>query len=311
MKFNRTYTLKEIAQLIDCEYVGNNDFPILGMNEIHVVEPGDIVFVDHAKYYDKALHSAATVILIDKIVDCPEGKALLISDNPFSDFNKLALHFNPFSPSSDIIDREAVIGKNTIVQPNVFIGKNVKIGDNCLIHANVTINSNAIIGNNVIIHSGTVLGSDAFYYKNRKTRFEKLNSCGGIVIEDDVEIGAACTMDRGVTGNTTIKKHTKIDNQVQIAHDTVIGERCLIASQVGIAGCSIIEDEVTIWGQVGVVSGVTIGKGAVIYAQSGVGKDLEGGKTYFGSPCEEARKKYREMAGIKLIPELIAKVNNI
>lgn len=311
MKFPRIHTLKEIAQLLDCKYIGNEDFPVLGLNEIHVVEPGDIVFVDHPKYYAKALNSAASVILIDKEVDCPKGKALLISDNPFNDFSKLAKHFSPFVPSAESVDNDAIIGEGTIVQPNVFIGKNVKIGKNCLIHANVTINANTTIGDNVIVHSGTVLGSDAFYYKNRKTHFEKLHSCGGIVIGDDVEIGAACTIDRGVTGNTTIKRNTKIDNQVQIAHDTVIGERCLIASQVGIAGCSIIEDEVTIWGQVGVISGVTIGKGAVVYAQSGVGKDLEGGKSYFGSPCEEARKKYREIAGIKLIPELIAKVNNI
>ncbi|PID69163.1 MAG: UDP-3-O-(3-hydroxymyristoyl)glucosamine N-acyltransferase [Flavobacteriales bacterium] len=311
MKFNRIYFLKEIAQILNCEYVGDENFPVQGINEIHVVEPGDIVFVDHPKYYDKALNSAATVVLIDKKVACPEGKALLISDNPFSDFSKLAKHFNPFVPSDETKDKEAVIGEGTIIQPNVFIGKNVKIGKNCLIHAHVTINAHTTIGDNVIIHSGSVLGSDAFYYKNRKTRFEKLISCGGIVIEDDVEIGAACTIDRGVTGNTTIKKGTKIDNQVQIAHDTIIGERCLIAAQVGIAGCSVIEDEVTIWGQVGIVSGITIGKKAVILAQSGVMGNLEGGKTYFGSPCDEARRKYREMAGIKLIPELIAKVNNI
>ncbi len=311
MKFPRTYTLKEISELIDSEYLGTDNFPVLGMNEIHVVEKGDIVFVDHPKYYEKALNSAATIVLINKKVDCPKGKALLISDDPFSDFNKLAVHFKPFQTSIKSISDSAKIGKGTKIQPNVFIGNNVVIGNDCLIHPNVTIYDDTVIGNNVTIHAGTVLGSDAFYYKKRPEGFDQLKSCGKVVIENNVDIGASCTIDRGVTGDTTIKEGTKIDNQVQIAHDTVIGKRCLIASHVGIAGCTVIEDEVTLWGQVGVISGITIGKGAVVYAQSGVGRNLEGGKAYFGSPCDDARKKYRELAGIKLIPELIEKVNNI
>ena len=311
MKFPRTYTLKEISELIDSEYIGSDNFPVTGMNEIHVVEKGDIVFVDHPKYYEKALNSAASIILINKKVDCPKGKALLISDDPFSDFNKLSIHFKPFQSANKSISDSAKIGKGTIIQPNVFVGNNVVIGKDCLIHPNVTIYDDTVIGNNVTIHAGTILGSDAFYYKKRPEGFDQLKSCGKVVIENNVDIGASCTIDRGVTGNTTIKEGTKIDNQVQIAHDTVIGERCLIASHVGIAGCTVIEDEVTLWGQVGVISGITIGKGAVVYAQSGVGRNLEGGKAYFGSPCDDARKKYRELAGIKLIPELIEKVNNI
>ena len=309
MKFPRTYTLKEIAQLTATEYIGKDDFPVKGINEIHVVEPGDVVFVDHPKYYDKALDSAATVILINKRVECPKGKALLISDDPFRDFNKLSIHFKPFQSASSSISTSAIIGKNTIIQPNVFIGNNVDIGENCLIHPNVTIYDNCIIGNDVTIHSGTTLGSDAFYYKNRPEGFDKLISCGRVVIHDHVDIGSACTIDKGVTGDTTIGTGTKIDNQVQIAHDTVIGKKCLIASQVGIAGCSIIEDEVTLWGQVGIISGITIGKKAIVYAQSGVSRSLEGNKAYFGSPAGEAREKYRELANIKALPKIIEKLN--
>ncbi len=309
MRFPRTYTLKEIAQLTDTEYIGDDIFPVKGINEIHVVETGDVVFVDHPKYYDKALNSAATVIMINKKVDCPEGKALLISDDPFRDFNKLSFYFKPFQSSSNSISDSAKIGKNTIIQPNVFIGNHVEIGENCLIHPNVTIYDNCIIGNNVIIHSGTVLGSDAFYYKNRPEGYDKLISCGRVVIEDHVDIGSACTIDKGVTGDTTIGKGSKIDNQVQIAHDTVIGKKCLIASQVGIAGCSVIEDEVTLWGQVGIVSGITIGKKAVILAQSGVSKSLEGNKVYLGSPAGEARKKYKEIANIRALPKIIEKLD--
>ncbi|WP_373519966.1 UDP-3-O-(3-hydroxymyristoyl)glucosamine N-acyltransferase [Pricia sp.] len=305
MKFPTPHTLKHIATIIGCEYIGAHDFPVLGMNEIHIVEKGDIVFVDHPKYYDKALNSKASVVLINKKVECPAEKALLISDDPFRDFNTLTSYFKPFEKALNTIDTSAVIGRNTVVQPNVFIGNNVVIGDNCLIHANVSIYDNCVIGNNVIIHSGTVLGSDAFYYKNRPEGFDKLISGGRVVLEDDVELGALCTIDKGVTGDTTIKKGTKLDNQVHVGHDTVIGEKCLIASQTGIAGCVIIEDEVTLWGQVGTTSGITIGKKAIIMGQTGVTKSVPGGKSYFGTPIEESLEKFKQLANVKKIPAIL------
>ncbi len=308
MKFPKPQTLHQIAELINCTYVGEADFEVLGMNEIHVVTPGDIVFVDHPKYYDKALNSAATVILINKEVSCPEGKALLVSDDPFRDFNLLTNHFRPFESSSASVSESAEIGEGTVIQPNAFIGNNVVIGKNCIIHPNVVIYDNCVLGDNVIIHAGTVLGADAFYFQKRAHGFDKLLSGGRVIIEDDVEIGAICSIDKGVTGDTRIGRGSKLDDQVQIGHDTVIGEKCLIAAQTGIAGCVIIEDEVTIWGQVGVISAITIGKNAVILAQSGIGKSLEGGKTYLGSPAEEAREKFRQMVNIKRIPEILNKI---
>ncbi len=311
MKFPKPHTLKQIANLIDCESVGADDFEILGMNEIHVVETGDIVFVDHPKYYDKALESAATIVLINKEVDCPEGKALLISDDPFRDFNKLTQHFKPFKSSNSAISDSAVIGEGTLIQPNCFIGNNVTIGKNCIIHSNVSIYDDAIIGDNVTIHAGSILGSSAFYYKNRPEGYDQLKSGGRVVVEDYVDIGALCTIDRGVTGDTTIGEGSKLDNQIQIGHDTLIGKKCLIASQTGIAGCVVVEDNVTIWGQVGVKSGITIAKGTVIYAQSGLGQTTEEGKTYFGSPAQEARTLFREMAYIKKIPEILQKLKKL
>ena len=308
MKFPKTHTLKEIASIISAEFVGDADFPVYGMNEIHVVEPGDIVFVDHPKYYDKALQSAATIILINKSVECPEGKALLISDDPFRDFNKLTNHFRPFQFSNAAVSASAKIGTGTIIQPNCFIGNNVVIGKNCLIHANVAIYDNTVIGDNVMIHAGTVLGADAFYYKKRAEGFDQLISGGRVVIEDNVGIGALCTIDKGVTGDTTIGEGTKIDNQVHVGHDTVIGKKCLIASQTGIAGCVIIEDEVTLWGQVGTTSGITIGAKAVILGQTGVTKSVEGGKSYFGTPIEESREKLKQLANVKRIPEILQKL---
>ncbi len=182
------------------------------------------------------------------------------------------------------------------------------IGDNCTIHSNVSIYDNIIIGNNVTIHSGTVLGANAFYYKKRPEGFDRLLSSGRVVIEDHVDLGALCTIDRGVTNDTTIKEGTKIDNLVQVGHDSIIGRRCLIASQVGIAGCVIIEDEVTIWGQVGITSGVTIGEKAVLSAKAGVSKSLEGHKSYFGIPADDFRTKYKELASIRKIPEILEKL---
>jgi len=308
MKFPKVYSLKEIAAIINCEYVGDEHFPVQGMNEIHVVENGDIVFVDHPKYYDKALQSAATIVLINKNVDCPEGKALLISDDPFRDFNRLTNHFRPFQFSNVSISPSAEIGEGTVIQPNCFIGNNVIIGRNCLIHSNVSIYDNTVIGDNVMIHAGTILGADAFYYKKRAEGFDQLVSGGRVVIESNVGIGALCTIDKGVTGDTTIGEGTKIDNQVHVGHDTIIGKKCLIASQTGIAGCVIIEDEVTLWGQVGTTSGIRIGSKAVIMGQTGVTKSVEGGKTYFGTPIEESREKLKQLANIKKIPEILEKL---
>ncbi|WOC40144.1 UDP-3-O-(3-hydroxymyristoyl)glucosamine N-acyltransferase [Polaribacter sp. HL-MS24] len=299
MKFNIPQTLSQIAQLINTDFVGDSNFSITGINEIHVVVKGDIVFVDHPKYYDKALNSAATTILINKKVPCPEGKALLISEDPFRDFNKITKHFNPFIAAKVSIAESAIIGEGTVIQPNVFIGNKVRIGRNCIIHPNVAIYDHTVIGDNVNIHANTVLGADAFYYKNRADGFDQLLSGGRVVLEDNVDLGASCTIDRGVTGDTKIGNGTKIDNQVHVGHDTVIGKKCLIASQTGIAGCVIIEDEVTIWGQVGTNSGITIGKGAVILGQTGVTKSVKGGKSYFGTPIAESREKLKEMAEMK------------
>lgn len=308
MKFPKTYLLQEIAAIIDCEFVGEATFPVLGMNEIHVVEQGDIVFVDHPKYYDKALQSNATIVLINKNVDCPKGKALLISNDPFRDFNKLTNLFKPFQLSNVSIATSAKIGEGTVIQPNTFVGNHVVIGKNCLIHSNVSIYDHTIIGDNVIIHAGTILGADAFYYKKRAEGFDQLISGGRVVIENNVGIGALCTIDKGVTGDTTIGEGTKIDNQVHVGHDTVIGKKCLIASQTGIAGCVIIEDEVTLWGQVGTTSGITIGTKAVVLGQTGVTKSIEGGKSYFGTPVEESREKLKQLANIKKIPEMLLKL---
>lgn len=311
MQFPSPVSLLWVAEFIQAKLVGNSDEPVTGINEIHKVEKGDLVFVDHPKYYDKCLNSAASFIIINKETAVPEGKALLIVDNPFEAYCKIADHFRPFEKSVKMISDSAVIGAGSFIYPGAFIGNHVRIGKNCIIHPNVTIMDHCIIGDHVVIQAGSVIGSDAFYYNTKKDRelwYKKMPSCGRVILEDHVEIGAGCTIDRGVSHDSVIGSGTKLDNMVHIGHDTVTGMNCLVAAQVGIAGFVNLEDGVTLWGQVGVNKTLTIGSNAVIYAQSGVGKDAEGGKVYFGSPIEDAREKMKELVWIKRIPLLWEKV---
>ena len=298
MTFKSPQTLKAIAELIGAKYVGDENFQIFGTNEIHRVKKGEIVFVNHPKYYDKALHSEATIILIDKEVDCPEGKALLVSDDPFRDFNKINDHFTGIQ-TFETTGNNLSIGENCKIHPSVIIGNDVKIGDNCMIFPNVVIGDRTVIGNNCIIQAGTVLGGDAFYYNKNAEGYRKMLSVGNVILEDEVEIGVNCCIDRGVTDSTIIKKGSKLDNLIQIGHDTVLGERTLVASGAMIAGCCIIEDDVQVWGQVGMASGKRVGKGAVLLGKTGVNRDLEGGKTYFGSLAEEFREYLKKEVKLK------------
>lgn len=308
MKFPSPVTVQYVADLIGATVTGDALAKAYGINELHQVEEGDLAFVDHPKYYDTCLNSAATHIIINTAdVKVPEGKTLLVMEQPFEGYLTIVNHFRPFTAAAESISSTLVKGENTVIMPNVFIGKHVIIGSNCVIYPNVSIMDYTEIGNNVVIQAGTVIGSDAFYYntkKNREVWYKRMQSCGNVVIEDDVEIGAGCTIDRGVTAITRIGRGTKLDNMVHIGHDTRVGKNCLFAAQVGIAGSTVIEDGVTLWGQVGVSKTLTIGENAVVMAQSGVPSSLAGGKAYFGSPAEDAGSKKRELVWIKRIPEM-------
>ncbi len=311
MKVKPAVTVQEVVEVVGGKIIGNPQQKVNGLNEIHVVENGDLTFVDHPKYYDKVLHSRATIILINKETEAPEGKTLIVSNDPFSAYVKLVNTFHKFIPSVQMVSESAAVGEGSVIQHGAFVGNNVSIGKNCLIHSNVSIYDNTIIGDNVIIHSNSVLGADAFYFKRRPDYHDKLVSCGRVVIEDNVEIGALCTIDKGVSGDTIIGWGSKLDNHIQVAHDTVVGKNCLFATAVIIAGCTRIEDDVILWGRVSVQKDIVIGKGAVLLATSSVDKNLEGNKVYFGTPAEEARKKWKELALIKKLPEIYRKVNTI
>jgi UDP-3-O-[3-hydroxymyristoyl] glucosamine N-acyltransferase len=314
MQFNAPVSIEWIASFINAEIVGARNGTATGINEIHSVQRGDIVFVDHPKYYETCLKSNASFIIINKKTETPEGKTLLVTDEPFDAYLKIVKHFRPFVPSLKMISDTVTICEGSVVMPNVYAGNNVRIGKNCIIHPNVTIYDDCIIGDNVVIHSGTIIGSDAFYFntkKNRKRWFKKMQSCGRVVIEDDVEIGAGCTIDRGVSSDTKIGAGSKLDNMIHIGHEVEIGENCLIAAQVGIAGCTVIGNGVTIWGQAGLSKTLNVGDNAVILAQSGLGENVEAGKIYFGTPAAPALQKQKELVWIKRIPEIWEKIRDL
>lgn len=312
MKFPAPVSMPWLAEFINAELLGNTTATATGMNEIHRVEDGDVCFVDHPKYYEKCLQSKASTIIINTTnVSIPNGKTLLVVEDPFDAYIKIVDHFRPFIPTNKAVSDTSEIGDGTIVMPNVFVGNHVSIGRNCIIHPNVTILDHTRIGNHVIIQAGSVIGSDAFYYNTKKDRavwYKKMQSCGEVIIEDFVEIGAGCTIDRGVTAQTKIGTGTKLDNMVHIGHDVVTGKNCLMAAQVAIAGGTTLKDGVVLWGQVGLSKTLTIGNNVTVLAQSGVGKDLPDNTVHWGSPSEDALTKKRELIWIRRIPELWKKV---
>lgn len=311
MRFEKPLGVSTIAEFIGARIAGNNDGLITGINEIHKVEEGDLVFVDHPKYYSSALQSLATFIIINKEMPVPAGKTLLIVEEPFEAYNKIVNRYHPFAPQQKMIADSATIGAGTVVMPGCYIGENVHIGKESIIHPHVTILSDCILGDHVIVQSGTIIGSDAFYYNKKPGReiaYKKMESCGRVLIEDWVEIGANCCIDRGVSHDTRIGEGSKFDNQIHIAHDTVIGRNCLFAAQVVVGGCVTISDGVTIWGGVVVNKGVVIGESAVVLGAAAVANDLEGNKTYWGIPAREALSVKRELVWVKRIPELWEKM---
>lgn len=311
MKFKSPISLSDLANKIEGEVLNKADLILTGINEIHKVKEGDISFVDHPKYYKKVLQSNASAVIINKKeVDNPNSKGLIYSEDPFADYNKLVSLFQPKLNKEEILE-QGEIHPSAIIYPNVYIGPKVKVGANTTIYPNVSIYNDVTIGEGVIIQSNTTIGSDAFYYQKRNNAYEAMLSCGHVLIEDFVEIGAGCTLDRGVSGITRIGKGTKIDNQVHIGHGVTMGENCLIAAQVGIAGKTRIGNNVTIWGQVGINKDLDIEDDVTILAKSGVGITCKKGQKYFGIPATDARAKAKELVVMKHLPGLWDKLKSM
>ncbi|MFN0213104.1 MAG: UDP-3-O-(3-hydroxymyristoyl)glucosamine N-acyltransferase [Saprospiraceae bacterium] len=308
MDFPRPIPVLELALRFNAQIIGDETLSASGINEIHKVRPGDIAFSDVKKYFQKTLDSDATVLLLNAPVECPPGKVILIVENPFEVYDTLVREYRPFEPLNTAISSRADIHPTVIIEPGVVIAANVRIGANSYIQANAYIGEHTIIGEHCIIGPGAILGPDAFYFKKLPDgSFQKWRSGGRVILENQVDIGAGCTIAKGVSGDTIIGEGSKLDCQIHIGHGVVIGKNCLFAAQVGIGGKTVVEDNVVLYGQVGVAQALRIGKGALVSAKSGVSKDLEGGKAYFGIPADEARVKYRELAALRQLPELLRK----
>lgn len=306
MDFPRPISVLELAQRFNAQIIGDETLSATGINEIHKVRPGDVAFSDVKKYFQKTLDSDATVLLLNAPAECPPGKVILVVENPFEAYDSLVREYRPFEPLTEAISKQAEIHPTVIVEPGVVIAGNVRIGANTYIQANAYIGEHTIIGENCLIGPGAIIGPDAFYFKKQPDgSFKKWRSSGRVIIENQVDIGAGCTIAKGVSGDTVIGEGSKLDCQIHIGHGAVIGKNCLFAGQVGIGGKTVVEDNVVLYGQVGVAQALHIGQGAVVMAKSGVSKDLEGGKGYFGIPADEGRAKYRELAALRQLPEFL------
>lgn len=304
MKFPTPIPVSDLALQFEAQIIGDATLMATGINEIHKVEPGDIAFSDVKKYFDKTLQSAATVILLNEPTTCPPGKVILVVDQPFEVYDAIIRSYRPFDPLTQAQSPGASIHPTAIIEPGVVIADHVSIGAHTHICANAYIGEYCEIGDHVVIGPGAIIGPEAFYFKKLPDQsFKKWRTGGRVIIENHVDIGAGCTIAKGVSGDTIIGEGSKLDCQIHIGHGVVVGKNCLFAAQVGIGGKTIVEDNVVLYGQVGIAQALHIGKGAVVLAKSGVSKSLEGGKAYFGIPADEVRIKYRELAALRQLPK--------
>ena len=288
------------AKTCGAELVGSDQY-IHGVNEIHRVEPGDLTFVDHPKYYASTLASAASVVLIDRLPEggAPKEKTLLVHPEPFAPYDALVREHRPPYVLNEVIARSASVHASAVVEPGAVIGPKVTVGAHSRIEAGAVVYGPCRIGSHCRVGAGTVVGDLAFYFRGvpgveapeaeRERGRRRWTTGGDVVLEDYVELGPNCVVARGVSAVTRIGRGTKVDAGCMIAHGVEIGRDCLLAAQVGIAGKARIGDGCVLYGQAGVAQNVVIGPGAVISAKAGVSKDLAGGVTYFGAPAEPIR----------------------
>lgn len=328
-------TLGEIARLTDGKLEGDPELVVTRAAPIESASAGDITFVANKKYL-KYLHTTdATAVVLDPDSPCPRC-AVLRHDNPYLTFARVLdlLYPQPalvdtgihatavveetarVAPSAAVgplchVRGGAIIGDGSRLVSSVFVGCDVVIGENCLIYPGVRIMDGSRIGSNVIIHSSTVIGSDGFGFAEAPDGLKKIKQVGWVEIEDDVEIGSNCSVDRGALGPTRIGRGTKVDNLVQIAHNVEIGNHCILVAQVGISGSTKLGNGVILAGQVGLIGHLNIGDGARVGAQSGVAKSVNPGQTVLGSPARDIGLARRIEAAIARLPDLLKRVRKL
>ncbi len=327
--------LKEIAKLLSAEVRGDKSLEITGIARIETAKEGELSYISSSKYTKWLNRTNASCIIISREIKTDTKKTLLLVDEPEFAFAKLAeiLYKKPtaiptisplaYIPKNAVVDKTATIGefcilsngskigRKTVLHPQVYIGENAAIGNNCIIYPGVVIREKTEIKNRVIIHPGCVIGADGFGYIEKKGKRIKIPHIGGVVIEDDVEIGANTTIDRATLGNTTIGKGTKIDNLVHIAHNVSIGENSIVVAQVGIAGSTEVGNNVIIAGQVGISDHLKIGDSVRIGAKSGVGKSVKDGEEVSGYPAREHKRSRKVYSLLMRLPELYQRIKKL
>ncbi len=323
-----TKTLKELAELVGGELVGNPKAVIRDVAEIQNALPGEITFLGNEKYTKYIDTTKATAIIVSRNFD-RQYKNLIKVDNVNLAFSQCLETFRPSIPKpkpeihkTALVDNTAILGNDIYIGPNViveskaiiengaciygncYIGNGARIGANSILYPNVTVYHLCSVGEDNIVHSGTVIGSDGFGFVRKGGEIEKIPQTGRVLTREAVEIGSNCSIDRGTIGNTEIGKGTKLDNLIQVGHNVKIGDYCFIAGQTGIAGSAKIGDHVTIAGQVGIAGHIEIGSGAVIAAKSGITKTVASNEFWFGYPAAKYKVKTREIVNIRSIPDL-------
>jgi len=331
-------TLRELAAQLQCRLEGDGGVEIARVAGIEQAQPGDITFVDNPRYVPHLATTGASAVIVGEDAVVPAGArfALLRSRQPYVDFARAVTLFLPSSAPARGVDRlsaiapdatigagvsigpfvtvgpGACVGARTVVYPHVAIGAGASVGDDCVIHAQCSIRERAAIGHRVILHDGVVIGSEGFgFAKQADGTHLKIPQAAGVVIEDDVEIGANSTIDRPAVGETRIQAGTKIDNLVHIAHGVSVGRRVLIAAQAGISGSAVIEDDVILAGQVGVAGHLRVGRGAMATAQSGIPNSVDAGAYVSGSPAIPHKDWLKSSAVYRALPALRQRVADL
>ncbi len=328
-------TIAQLAKRLGAELVGNGSKQITAVRAVETADEDTITFVTDPRHIPKLKNSHAAAVIIDRAVETLEKPQLLVKNVNAALIETLNIFAPKLKPPAEGIDPTAKIGKdvkiakgvsiapgvviddearieeNTVIAAGCKIGRNAKIGRNCRLDCNVVIYHNCIIGNNVIIQANTTIGSTGFGYCTIDGQHKLIPHNGGVVIEDFVEIGANCCLDRAKFGNTIIGAGTKIDNLVQIAHNTVIGKCCLIAGQVGISGSCKLGDGVVLAGQAGVTDNIEIGNDAMVGGQSGAFHNIPAGKQVFGTPATDKTEAIRIIALTRRLPKLVNEVKKL
>ncbi len=326
--------LRFLAEAVKGEVTGEAEVLITGVGEVESAQDGDLVFAWTKRSAERAFASPAAAVVVTRefarpekpclIVNNPRWAMAVILENLFPP-EPMPAHVSPQATVEDdvqlgeqvsvgafaFIGKGSVIGDGTIVFPHAFIGRNVRIGSQCLIHPFATLYEGVILGNRVVVHSGAVIGKEGFGFVWDGHRHLRIPQIGTVVIEDDVEIGAHVCVDRATLGETRIRRGTKIDNLVQIAHNCTLGENCVLAGQVGLAGSVTVGNNVIMGGQVGIADHVHIGDEAILLGKAGLMSDVPPKTQWAGYPARPRTEWLRIEAALSKLPEALRSLRQL